>query len=150
MLAILPIAHKYCMDSVENAILDHLKQANTTETYVDLMVASKMVDSQPLYEQALQGLISSMPKPNLSQVKRIGMESYHAIMEASLSTANNATSIANLALDKARADLVGVDTRKCRHCGKKTNWTCAAKSCGRSQAARHWTDAVSSWAEGGV
>jgi len=42
MLAILPIAHKYCMDRIENAILGRLKQAYTTEAYVDLMVAPQI------------------------------------------------------------------------------------------------------------
>jgi hypothetical protein len=140
MLAILPIAHKYCMDRIETAILGRLKKARTTENYVDLMVASKIVDSQPLYQQALQGLISSTPKPNLSQARRIGIEAHHAIMEAALSMADNATSIANSALDKARADLVAVDTRKCRHCGEVTNWKCASKRCGKQQVTFSYWD----------
>jgi hypothetical protein len=116
MLAILPIAHKYCMDRIENAILDHLKQAHTTETYVDLMVASQIVDSQPLYRQALQGLISSTPKPNVAQAKRIGVEVHHAIMEAALSMATSSASAtisslraeSNLALAAIKAELATV------------------------------------------
>jgi len=87
MLAILPIAHKYCMDEFEEAILDRLSQAHSTETFVNLMVASRIVHSQQLYQYALQGLISCTPKPNLSQATRIGVEAYHAIMEAALSAA---------------------------------------------------------------
>jgi hypothetical protein len=133
MLAILLIAHKYCMERIENAILDRLKQAYTTEAYVDLMVASQIVDSKPLYQQALQGLISSTPKPNILQARRIGVEVHHAIMEAALSAADNATSIANSELNKARADLLNVDNMKCRHCEEITNWKCTSKRCGRQQ-----------------
>jgi BTB/POZ domain len=132
-LAMLPIAHKYCMDSVEKAILDHLKRANTTETYVDLMVASQIVNSKPLYQEAVQGLISSKPKLNLSQAKLIGIEAHYAIMEGTLSNADNATSIANSELKKARTDLGNVDNRKCRYCDVKTNWKCGSERCGRSQ-----------------
>ena len=142
MLTILPIAHKYCMDQIETSILGRLKKVCTTEAYVDLMVASQIVDSKPLYQQALQGLISSTPKPNLLQARRIGVDAHHAIMEAALSSADNATSIANSELNKARTDLVNVDNRKCRHCDRRTNWKCTSKSCGQSQGALSWVDLV--------
>jgi hypothetical protein len=129
MLAILPIAHKYCMDRIETSILGRLKKASTTETYVDLMVASKIVDSQPLYQQALQGLISSKSKPNLLQARRIGIEAHHAIMEAALSmAASSATAtISNLEdavtassskLTAAEAELAILNSTKCRHCSE--------------------------------
>jgi hypothetical protein len=130
MLAILSIAHKYCMDKIEKAILDRLEQAYETDTYVDLMVASQIVDSKPLYRQALRGLISSAPKPNLLQARRIGIEAHHAIMEAALSMADNATSSAtvtisslnaavtasNSALAAAKAELATLNSKSCRHC----------------------------------
>jgi hypothetical protein len=75
------------MDGFEEAILDHLSQAHSTETFVNLMVASRIVHSQQLYQHALQGLISCTPKPNLSQATRIGVKAYHTIMEAALSAA---------------------------------------------------------------
>ncbi|KIM19478.1 hypothetical protein M408DRAFT_334392 [Serendipita vermifera MAFF 305830] len=82
MLTVLRIAHKYNMELVEEDILDKLKTASTTSSYVDLMVASQIVDSQSLYQQALQGLIKSNSKPDLAQARRIGVDAYHAVMSA--------------------------------------------------------------------
>ncbi|KIM29691.1 hypothetical protein M408DRAFT_328556 [Serendipita vermifera MAFF 305830] len=82
MLAVLRIAHKYNMELVEEDILSQLQTASTTSSYVDLMVASQIVDSQPVYQQALQGLIKSSPKPNLEQARGIGIDVCHAVMSA--------------------------------------------------------------------
>ena len=86
MLAVLRIAHKYNMELVEEDILSQLKNASTTPSYVDLMVAAQVVNSQPLYQQALQGLIKSEPKPDLAQARRIGVDAYHAAMASAVIT----------------------------------------------------------------
>ena len=89
LLCILPIAHKYCMELIEDSILDRLKQASTTATFVDLMVGSQMVDSEELYELAMNGLKASYPKPDLVQAKRIGVVAYHEVTSAALTSANS-------------------------------------------------------------
>lgn len=82
MLAVLRIAHKYNMELVEEDILSHLKTSKTTSTFVDLMVASQIVDSQALYQQALQGLIKSNPSPDITEARRMGVDACHAVMSA--------------------------------------------------------------------
>jgi SUMO ligase MMS21 Smc5/6 complex component len=94
MLLILPIAHKYCMETIETSIMNRLKQASTTAAYVDLMVASRIVDSEPLHQHALKGLVSSRPKPDLVQATRIGVAPYHTVMTAALQ-ASDATVMAS-------------------------------------------------------
>jgi hypothetical protein len=74
MLSVLPIARKYCMDKIEAAILKQFGRASTTPGYVDLMVAAQIVGSQQLYQQALDGLISTRQHLNSAQAKRIGGE----------------------------------------------------------------------------
>jgi hypothetical protein len=115
MLSILPIAHKYCMEMIETSILNRLKEASTTAAYVDLIVASRIVDSKPLYEQALKGLVSSHPKPDLVQATRIGVDPFHAVMSAALhvkasgmATYQRAALETQRALEDTRAELTAV------------------------------------------
>ena len=85
LLLILPIAHKYCMESIEEAIIKQLKRlANNTRGYVDLMVASQLLDSKPLYDEALQALKSMRPKPDFTQASRIGFRAYFEVVENEL------------------------------------------------------------------
>ena len=95
VLAILSIAHKYCMESIETAIINQLKTASTTPGYVDLMVASRIVGSEPIYQQALQGLIATTPKPDLVQARRIGVDAHYAVIEASMAALTSALANAN-------------------------------------------------------
>ena len=82
-VAVLRITHKYCMDAIERNVVSGLKDATDTAGFIDLMIASKILDSSSLYETALKGLISFRPKPTLEQAMLIGVEAYHAIMSAS-------------------------------------------------------------------
>jgi hypothetical protein len=82
-IAVLRITHKYCMDVIEGVLLSELQTQTDTTGYLDLMVASRIVDSSALYKKALQGLINSEPKPTLEQARLIGIEAYHAIMSRS-------------------------------------------------------------------
>ncbi|KIM20847.1 hypothetical protein M408DRAFT_333786 [Serendipita vermifera MAFF 305830] len=110
LLSLLRIAHKYCMDRLEQTTIEKLKQKQTTEGYVDLIVAAQIIGSDQLYQHALQSLISSIPKPDLTQAKRIGVEAYHTITTSTISdiVANNASalSLARNDLASARADLL--------------------------------------------
>lgn len=105
MLSILPIAHKYCMETIETFILNRLKQAATTAAYVDLMVASRIVGSEPLCHQALKGLIVSHPKPDLVQAMQIGVAPYHAVMTAALHASSTAMLAYHRAAEKANVEL---------------------------------------------
>jgi hypothetical protein len=81
LLAILPIAHKYCMDEMEGGIIKQLESLNSTAGYVDLLVASEIIDSEALHDKALNALIAHPRKPTLDQAKRIGMDAYFAVMD---------------------------------------------------------------------
>jgi hypothetical protein len=72
------------MQPTEDEILTMLKADDSTAGYVELMVASQIIGSQALHQQALLGLISSEPKPDLEQAKRIGIEAYHELMQGGL------------------------------------------------------------------
>jgi hypothetical protein len=107
LVSILSVAHKYCMESIEETVIEHLKEGDATVHYIDLMVASRIVDSQSLYQQALEGLIKSEPKPTLVQARRIGLDAYHSIIVAA-SAASAATTTA----------LVAESARACQNCGQ--------------------------------
>jgi hypothetical protein len=109
LLSLLRIVHKYCMERLEQTAIDNLKQNKTTDGYIDLIVAAQIVGSDQLYQQALQSLISSEPKLDLSQAKRIGTEAYYNIAVSTISAINAANDAAQARaradLESARADL---------------------------------------------
>ncbi|KIM29686.1 hypothetical protein M408DRAFT_328553 [Serendipita vermifera MAFF 305830] len=82
LLYLLRVAHKYCMVVIEGDILKELKQDSTTEGYVTRIVASRVVDSDEVYKEALNGLIASGVKPDLVQARKIGVDAVHAILVA--------------------------------------------------------------------
>lgn len=84
MLSILPIAHKYCMDKIEQAMIEQLKRVPTTPGYVDLLLAARIVDSEALYADTLKALMTSTPTPTLDQARRIGVDATFAIMNTRL------------------------------------------------------------------
>jgi len=71
------------MDAIEETLLSDLETKTTTEGYIDLMLASRVIGSDPLYEKALQGLIASEPKPTLEEAQLIGVDAYYAVMSRS-------------------------------------------------------------------
>jgi hypothetical protein len=80
MLSVLEIVHKYCMESFEERIITQLQETNTTQGYVELLAASKIVSSYSLYQKAVEGLVRTNPKPNLEQAKIIGVEAYFEVV----------------------------------------------------------------------
>jgi hypothetical protein len=77
---VLYLAHKYCMETLEKDIMLILEDRKTTDGYVDLIVASQIIDSRPTYERALRQLCRSIPMPTLEQAKLIGVEAIHTVM----------------------------------------------------------------------
>ena len=82
LLSLLEIANKYCMEELEVFFLYRLKQDTSTAGYVDWIVGSQMIDSKALYEEGLQGLIDSNAKLDRIQLRKIGMDAVHSILEA--------------------------------------------------------------------
>jgi hypothetical protein len=119
LTAILPIAHKYCMEAIEEDIVKQLKSGTTTAAYVDLMVAAQITGSEQLHQQALRALISSTPRLDLAQARRVGVDALHAITAATMLDYD-------AKLVKAEAGRI----TQCRHC-PGANWRC--DDCGRYQ-----------------
>jgi len=69
------------MEVMESGIIKQLESFLTTAGYVDLLVASQLIDSKALYNKALNALIAHSQKPTLDQAKRIGFDAYFAIMD---------------------------------------------------------------------
>lgn len=80
MIAVLRIAHKYCMETIEKEILAHLKQANDREGFVRLMVASQIVGSSMMHATAVTGLEPYKLEITIEEARMVGLESIHAIM----------------------------------------------------------------------
>jgi hypothetical protein len=78
----LRIAHKYCMGRVEEDLLKKLRREGT-RALLDLLLASQIIGSSTLYEEAIKGLVSSRPKPTLEEAREIGLKAYHSIMSQS-------------------------------------------------------------------
>jgi hypothetical protein len=73
---LLPIAHKYDMQSNEEEILSHLKKTVTKEGFIHLMVASHIVGSDSLREQAT---ITSKEQLTLEDAGRIGLKATYEV-----------------------------------------------------------------------
>jgi hypothetical protein len=74
------------MQTIEDQIIAKLKANHSTTGYVDLMVASQIIGSQALHQQALQDLKSSDRKPDLEEAKKIGIEAYYELMQSPISS----------------------------------------------------------------
>jgi hypothetical protein len=71
---LLPVAHKYCMDSFERSVINQLQGASTLPEYVELMVASQLISSADMHIRALDGLILNWRSMSLDQAQRIGVD----------------------------------------------------------------------------
>jgi hypothetical protein len=102
------------MENVEKNILGELNSVSTTAGYVDLMVAAQIINSETLYRQVLQSLISSTPQPDLAQSRRIGVEATYSILEAKI-TNENAALVEALAEAKAQLATAEASRGRCNH-----------------------------------
>lgn len=103
MLLILPIAHKYCMENLETYMVKELKNDTSYDGYINLIVASRIVGSNELYEAGLKGLTSSAIAPSMAQAKRIGVEATHIVMMAVITRRDGNHAAALAARDAAHA-----------------------------------------------
>ncbi|KIM29710.1 hypothetical protein M408DRAFT_328574 [Serendipita vermifera MAFF 305830] len=79
-IEIIRITHKYCMQSAEDELISRLKEETGATKFLDLIVASRIVDSKELYDTALRGLTDSEYRLTLEEAKMIGIEASYAIM----------------------------------------------------------------------
>jgi hypothetical protein len=79
-LAVLRIAHKYCMKSFEERIISRLKDVKMGFPWIYLLLASRIVDSGELYEQAVVGLSSpSVAMLSLEEAMRVGFAVFYDV-----------------------------------------------------------------------
>lgn len=98
------------MDKIEGDILRQLKKKNTISGYADIIVASRLVDSNELYEHALQGLITLKARPDQAQARRIGIDAMHFIFTA--------------AIKELEARLLVAIDGSCGNCDNHSYWNC--------------------------
>ena len=79
-IEVLCITHKYRMDAIEEDVLSEMKKATDTAGLVDLVVASRVVDSPQLREETIQRLVSSKFMLSLEEAMSIGVEAYYTIV----------------------------------------------------------------------
>jgi hypothetical protein len=80
MLAVLCVAHKYCMESIETEILSHFENSRDKQGFMNLMIASQIVGSLPLRHRAIQGLTPYKLEITLEEAEQIGLEAVHSMM----------------------------------------------------------------------
>lgn len=82
-LVLLQVAHKYCMDEIEEDILSSMQDAKTTSELVLLMAASKLAGSDTAYKDALKRLTVNKPDLTPEQARLIGVEALYDIFTTS-------------------------------------------------------------------
>ncbi|KAG8826143.1 hypothetical protein FRC17_008369 [Serendipita sp. 399] len=87
LLMILGIANKYCMERIEQDIVKELKKASDYDGFVNIVVASRIVGSDKLYQDGLQCLLVSGSSPNMEQANRMGSEVTLTVMQKLLGEA---------------------------------------------------------------
>ncbi|KAG8863624.1 hypothetical protein FRC20_010659 [Serendipita sp. 405] len=87
MVAVLQVAHKYCMDKLQKDIVDFMTDSGYgTPQLVHLLVAARLIDDQELEKLALTRLHAIRSPPTLEEARMIGIEGMHSILEAHLSS----------------------------------------------------------------
>jgi hypothetical protein len=138
LLLILSITHKYCMERITSDTIEELKKTSTYDGFVDIVVASQILDSKPLYEEGIRRLISSGLSPSTEQSRRLGTDATHTVMMAVIDALRAEMSkkvkTANAERDALAVALTQVDNTKCQYCHQQTRWTCQQNRCRRQQA----------------
>ncbi|KAG8826142.1 hypothetical protein FRC17_008368 [Serendipita sp. 399] len=129
LLKALSIAYKYRMERIEAGIVAKLKRASGYDGFVDMIVASQIVDSNGLYEDGLQRLIASGSAPTLPQAIRMGVKATYTVMEAVVGEsvasvrAQMAFELKELS-DKYERELAKTSNRECQQCNGFYGWRC--------------------------
>jgi hypothetical protein len=126
------------MERITNDIIEELKETSTYDGFVDIVVASQILDSKPLYEEGIRRLISSRLSPSTEQSRRLGTDATHAVMVAVIDALraemNRKVEAANAERDALAIALTQVDNTKCQYCHQHTRWTCQHNRCRKQQA----------------
>jgi hypothetical protein len=68
------------MEKVEGEIIKELKKTTTYDDSVDLVVASKILNSEALAQDAIRRMVATATLPTKDQALRMGVEVTHSIM----------------------------------------------------------------------
>ncbi|PVF91328.1 hypothetical protein CPB86DRAFT_878583 [Serendipita vermifera] len=91
LLSILTITHKYDMQEIQRDVIKELEKNSTYGGLIDLIVASKIVNSDEIYRDAIRRLIALKESLKLEQAKRIGAEATFSIMQAEMKRLRTST-----------------------------------------------------------
>ncbi|PVF96592.1 hypothetical protein CPB86DRAFT_786809 [Serendipita vermifera] len=81
MLHVLEITHKYGMDRLQDRIVTRLmEESRQIQDFIDMVMASRVVDSTKLYEKAIEGLARATQVPDREQAKLLGFDVYFDVM----------------------------------------------------------------------
>jgi hypothetical protein len=70
------------MEKLTMEIIEELRNISGYDSLVDTVVASRIIDSDQLYQEAIQRLIITGVPPNKEQSNRMGIEATHTVMMA--------------------------------------------------------------------
>ncbi|KAG8817801.1 hypothetical protein FRC18_000343 [Serendipita sp. 400] len=126
LLAILPIAHKYCMEEIETWIIEQFKETSEYDGFVDLIVASRILDSDELYQEGLRRLLSTKSFPTLEQAERMGTKTTYSVMKV----AADATVASSVAVTRNLEAKHAVALALARKCGKCSSLILKCNYCG--------------------
>jgi hypothetical protein len=74
------------MEKLTEDIIEELKNTSSFDGFIDIVVASRIVGSDQLYQYGSKKLISTGKVPNLDQSKRMGIEAVLAVMMAAMNS----------------------------------------------------------------
>jgi hypothetical protein len=83
MLDALEIMHKYAMDRLEASIVKRMMEDSritSAQEKVEMVLASRIVNSTELYEKAINQLANERERISLEQAKLLGLEAYFEAM----------------------------------------------------------------------
>jgi hypothetical protein len=80
LMGVLRVAHKYCMNVIEQDITKSLAMDTSLEGLINLLVASRIIDDKELHKKAWDSLIASTDTPDLEQARRMGLDLLYALL----------------------------------------------------------------------
>lgn len=80
LVALLRVAHKYCMESIEQEILSQLHTYKDKPGFFKLLDASRIVGSETLEKEAIEGLTQFRLSLTLEEANWLGMEIFYKFM----------------------------------------------------------------------
>ncbi|KAG8816081.1 hypothetical protein FRC19_000588 [Serendipita sp. 401] len=102
------------MEEIETWIIEQFKETSEYDGFVDLIVASRILDSDELYQEGLRRLLSTKSFPTLEQAERMGTKTTYSVMKV----AADATAASSVAVTRDLQAQHAAALELARKCGK--------------------------------